>query len=72
MDDVETSAAYLYTALAILVVALIFLLKNRTGEENEPEAEQAVQRAPAPVQRGPGGRRRNFQNRRQRHQVSGS
>jgi len=66
--DGDTSAAYLYTALAILVVALIFLLKNKTGEENEPEPEQPVQRQPGPVQRGPGGRRRNFQNRRQRHQ----
>lgn len=76
MDSgLEVSVTYLYTALAILVVALIFLLQSRQQDEPENEAEPeagpaAAQRARGPAPLGPGGRRRNFQQRRpQRQQV---
>ena len=75
----EMDLTWLYTALAVLVAALIFLLKNtkkvesqeeETGEQ-ESESNNVQRRqpgGPAPV--GPGGRRRNFQPRRpQRNQV---
>ena len=65
----EDFAIYLYTILALLVGALIFLLKKSGGDENEQEEgnQQGAQRVrPAgPAQAGPGGRRRNF-NRRNR------
>ena len=53
--------AWLYTALALLVATLIFLLKNK-----KPEVEGGAAARPAPVQAGPGGRR---QPRRLRQQV---
>ena len=53
--------AWLYTALALLVATLIFLLKNK-----KPEVDAGAAARPAPVQAGPGGRR---QPRRLRQQV---
>ena len=53
--------AWLYTALALLVATLIFLLKNI-----KTEVDAGGQARPAPVQAGPGGRR---QPRRLRQQV---
>jgi len=68
MEDV---AIYLYTILAVLVGALIFLLKKSGGDQNEePEANERARVRPAgPAQAGPGGRRRNF-NRRNRVKSS--
>ena len=63
----EDFAIYLYTILALLVGALIFLLKKSGADQNEePEANERARVRPAgPAQAGPGGRRRNF-NRRNR------
>jgi len=69
----EDFAIYLYTILAVLVGALIFLLKKSGADQNEePEAganERARIRPAGPAQAGPGGRRRNF-NRRNRAQEN--
>ena len=63
----EDFAIYLYTILALLVGALIFLLKKSGADQNEePEANERARVRPAgPAQAGPAGRRRNF-NRRNR------
>merc|ERR1712113_183354 len=50
LTDMELT--WLYTALALLIGALIFLLKSK----KEPEQQQN-QNQPRPVQAGPGGRR---------------
>ena len=78
MDANEVApVTYLYTALAILVVALIFLLQSRQTQNDEVAEDQPEQpvvarrRGPAQaVQAGPGGRRPGFQRRRpDRRQV---